>query len=105
MQYTSSSFANTLVALFRWLLRPQIHQTPPKDLFPGPSCFESHVPEIVLDGGLNPLWRRLKAQLASARWVQQGRVQRYLLYILLALFALLLSLVPVAELAKRLLGH
>lgn len=105
MQYTSSSFASVLVELFRWVLRPQIRHTPPSGLFQSHSAFESHVPEVVLDGWLNPMWRRIKSQLASARVLQQGRVQRYVLYILLALFALLLSLVPFVALAKKLLGR
>ena len=67
MQYTSSSFADMLVGLFRWVLRPQIHLAPPVGLFPGQSTLQSHVPEIVLDGWLNPFWRRLKTRLASAR--------------------------------------
>jgi hydrogenase-4 component B len=105
MQYTSSSFASPLVGLFRWLLRPRIHYTPPSGLFPTRSAFESHVPDIVLDGWLKPVWRRIKLHLASARVLQQGNVQRYLLYVLLAIFALLLSLVPVVELARKLLGR
>jgi hydrogenase-4 component B len=105
MQYSSSSFAGPLVGMFRWLLRPRIHYTPPLGLFPTRSVFESHVPEIVLDGWLKPLWRRIKLHLASARVLQQGNVQRYLLYVLLAIFALLLSLVPGVELARRLLGR
>jgi hydrogenase-4 component B len=105
MQYTSSSFANALVGLFRWVLRPRIHRTPPAGLFPERASFASHVPEIVLDGWLEPLWSGIKSRLASLRVLQQGRVQRYLLYILLALFALLLSLVPLMDLAKKLLGR
>jgi hypothetical protein len=47
----------------------------------------------------------VKSRLASLRVLQQGRVQRYLLYILLALFGLLLSIVPLWDLARRLLGR
>jgi hydrogenase-4 component B len=105
MQYTSSSFASTLVGIFSWVLRPCISCVPPKDVFPGRSEFESHVPDIVLDGFLNPFWSRVKSWLAPARVLQQGRVQRYLFYILLTLFGLLLSMVPLTELARRLLGR
>ena len=105
IQYTASSFASTLVALFAWVLRPLAHRAPPVGVFPGSSRFDSHVPEVVLDGLLNPWWGRFKSSLASARVLQQGSVQRYLLYIMLALFGLLLSLVPVTELVKKLLGR
>jgi NADH:ubiquinone oxidoreductase subunit 5 (subunit L)/multisubunit Na+/H+ antiporter MnhA subunit len=105
MQYTSSSFASTLVGMFRWILRPAIHREVPVGLFPGRASFSSHVSDIVLDGLLNPFWDGLKSRLASARVLQQGRVQRYLLYILLALFGLLMSMVSLTGLARKLLGH
>ena len=63
------------------------------------------MPDVVLDGILTPFWRRVKSRAASVRVLQQGEVQRYVLYILLALFALLLTMVPVMELARRLLGR
>jgi hydrogenase-4 component B len=105
IQYTSSSFASTLVRLFRWVLRPQVHRTQPVGLFPDHAAYESHVPDIILDETLSPFWARVKSRLASARVLQQGPVQRYLLYILLALFGLLLSLVPVTDWAQKLLGR
>jgi hydrogenase-4 component B len=105
IQYTASSFADALVGLFRWALRPAIHHATPSGLFPHSTEFASHVPDAVLDGWLSPLWRRIKARLATARVLQQGRLQWYVLYILLALFALLLSLVPAGELGRRLLGR
>src|SRR5205823_5745605 len=76
MQYTSSSFASALVGLLRWVLRPQMHRRPAAGLFPKHASFESHVPDIVLDGVLVPSWRGIKSKLASLRVLQQGRVQR-----------------------------
>ncbi|MGA2229336.1 MAG: proton-conducting transporter membrane subunit [Tepidisphaeraceae bacterium] len=105
IQYTASSFADTLVGLFRWLLRPTFHRSLPTGVFANETKYESHVPDVVLDGWLHPLWGRVKVRLASARALQQGRLQWYLLYILLALFVLLLSLVPAADLARRVLGR
>jgi hydrogenase-4 component B len=105
VQYTSSSFAQMLVGMFRWVLRPVTHHQPPLGLFPKPSHFESHVPDIILDGTLVPLWSRAKEKISAFKSLQPGRVQQYLLYILIALFVLLLSLVPVIGLVKRLLGH
>jgi hydrogenase-4 component B len=105
MQYTSSSFAAMLVGLFGWLLRPSTRNTLSPALFPRPSVFASHVPDLVLDGWLNPLWKHIKSRLALVRVFHQGSIQGYLLYILLALFALLLSLVPARELVGKVLGR
>lgn len=105
IQYTASSFAAGLVALFGWVLRPHVHYSVERRLFAGRSSFGTHVSDLVLDGWMVPAWSRVKLQLASLRVLQQGRVQRYLLYILLALFGLLLSLVPVMELVKKVLGR
>ncbi|MCI0651106.1 MAG: hydrogenase [Planctomycetes bacterium] len=104
MQYTSSSFAAQLVGLYRWILRPRIQRAPPAGVFPGRSQFASHVPDVVLDGVLSPIWYRFKSRLAVLRVLQHGRVQRYIVYILVALCGLLLSLVPVMDLARKLVG-
>ena len=105
MQYTASSFAQSLVLLFRWVLKPHVHPAQPGGPFPGGSAFQSHVPEPVLDGILMPTWIRLKTILGSARILQQGRVQGYLMYILVILFVLLLSLVPFLDLIRRMLAR
>jgi len=105
MQYTSSSFAGILVGLFSWVLRPRVGILPPAGIFPSNSTFHSDVPDAVLDRMLEPWWGRVKLRLASWRFIQQGPVQRYLLYILLALFGLLLSMVPLTDLLRRLLGR
>jgi hydrogenase-4 component B len=90
MQYTSSSFAELLVGLFGGLLQRERHAPRVTGLFPAPSRFASHVPEIVLDRAVIPLVRRGARALAWFRWVQQGSVQLYLLYVLAALVLSLL---------------
>jgi hydrogenase-4 component B len=90
MQYTSSSFAQMLVALFGWALRPRTHRPAAMDLFPQRTEFHSEVPDTVLDGAVLPGFR-FGAWLSSwLRVFQQGSVQTYLLYIFLALIAMLL---------------
>jgi hydrogenase-4 component B len=105
IQYTASSFADSLVGLMRWVLRPHVHAASPSGLFPKTSEFQSHVPEMVLDGWLDPLWARIKSRLAGLRVLQQGRVQGYVLYILLAVIGLLISLAPLMQWARWLLGR
>jgi hypothetical protein len=102
MQYTSSSFAQWLVDLFAWLLHP-IRKTPSlavgtrgaperpttERLFPAHAAFASEVPDVVLDRAILPALQRLAVTAARAHWLQQGRVQTYLLYIMITLGVLL----------------
>jgi hydrogenase-4 component B len=90
MQYTSSSFAQMLVGLFGWALRPRIGK--PKDLalFPQKTAFHSAVPDTVLDEAVLPVFRFGAWLFSWFRVFQQGSIQTYLLYIFIALIALLL---------------
>jgi hydrogenase-4 component B len=90
MQYTSSSFAQMLVGLFAWALRPRMHETRDLPLFPRPAGFHSDVPEVVLDEVVLPAFHWGSWLLSWFRVFQQGNVQSYLLYIFLALIGLLL---------------
>jgi hydrogenase-4 component B len=90
IQYTSSSFAEMLVALFGWALRPKVRAPEGLPLFPEKSRFQSDVPDVVLDEAILPAFRGLAWLFSLFRWFQQGSVQVYLLYIFAALLALLL---------------
>jgi hydrogenase-4 component B len=89
MQYTSSSFAELLVGMFRWALRPQVHPPRPRGIFPEPSHFASHVPDTVLDGILLPGSRAAGRAFRWLRFLQAGSMHAYLLYILATLVGLL----------------
>jgi hydrogenase-4 component B len=90
MQYTSSSFAQMLVGLFGWALRPRTHKPRNLPLFPENADFHSDVPETVLDEAVLPAFRFAGRLFSWFRVFQQGSIQAYLLYIFLALIALLL---------------
>jgi hydrogenase-4 component B len=90
MQYTASSFAQFLVDLFAWALRPTAHRPQLTALFPATARFVSHVPEVVLDRVILPVSYTLARLVDWVRVVQQGSVQVYLLYILAVLVLLLL---------------
>jgi hydrogenase-4 component B len=90
MQYTSSSFAQMLVDLFARFLRPRIRRPYVIGLFPQPTAFHSDVPDTVLDGIVLPACRSIAWLRSWLRVFQQGSIQTYLLYIFLALIALLL---------------
>jgi hydrogenase-4 component B len=104
MAYTASSFAQILVGLYGWLLRPRSLGAVPSELFPTARSFHTRVPEQVLEGVLAPLWAGFRRTLIPLRAVQQGRVQQYLMYVLLTLCVLLASLYPLDEILLRLLG-
>ena len=90
MQYTSSSFAQMLVRLFGWVLRPRTW--PPKllTLFPQAAAFHSEVPDAILDEAILPAVRFGGWLFSWFRVLQQGSIQTYLLYIFVTLIVLLL---------------
>lgn len=90
MQYTGSSFAAPLVDSFRGLILPS--RTPPRFSGPFPSggTFRIRFPDHFLTGFYSKLvdaclWFGLRI-----KWVQRGRIQLYLLYILLTLILVLI---------------
>jgi hypothetical protein len=90
MQYTSSSFAQLLVGLFAWALRPRVRKPSDLPLFPQKSGFHSDVPETVLDEGVLPAFRCGAWLFSWLRVFQGGSIQAYLLYVFAALIALLI---------------
>jgi hydrogenase-4 component B len=90
MQYTASSFAQMLVGLFAWVLRPQTHRPAEQPLFAGRTRFESHVPDLILDGVLRPVYRFGVWVASFSRRFQSGNIQAYLFYIVVFLMVLLL---------------
>ncbi len=105
MQYTASSFAQMLVGHLRWPLKPKIHEPRIQGLFPPPSRFESHVDDLVLEGQLLPLVRFLQRCLIWFRDLQPGLTQHYVLYILVAVIALLMWNLPIGDLLGRLFSR
>jgi hydrogenase-4 component B len=90
MQYTSSSFAEMLVGLFGFALRPRAHRPGNLPLFPRTAAFHSQVPDTVLDEIVVPTFRFGARLFSMLRIFQQGNIQIYLLYIFAALIVLLL---------------
>ena len=90
MQYTSSSFAQMLMGLFAWVLRPRTQEPKNLPLFPQNAVFHSDVPDTALDEAVLPTFRFGAWLFSWCRVLQQGSIQAYLLYIFIALIALLL---------------
>ena len=99
MQYTSSSFAGWYVRLFGWWLWPSTSGTnlavrlegrpSTGELFPEKASFASHVGDVILDRALVPAFAWVTRLARGARWLQQGKVQTYLVYIFITLVVLL----------------
>jgi hydrogenase-4 component B len=90
MQYTSSSFAQMLVGLFAWALRPRAERPQELGLFPQQVHFHSEVPDPVLDDAVLPACGLGARVLSWARVLHQGSIQTYLVYIFVTLLVLLL---------------
>jgi formate hydrogenlyase subunit 3/multisubunit Na+/H+ antiporter MnhD subunit len=89
MQYTSSSFAQMLVGLFAWALRPKRKEPQIQGIFPVSSQFHSDVPDRVLEEAVWPATQFLVRASSWFRVFQQGSIQAYLLYIFAILIILL----------------
>lgn len=81
IQYTGSSFGQTLVDLFGWALWPRRWAPRIQGTIPLPSWFASTVPDTVLDRLVLPVFRLGNRLLPVVRLTQQGRINVYLLYI------------------------
>ena len=89
MQYSSSSFAEILVKLFAPLLRTRAHLPALRELFPRGGSFASHVPEVVLELVMIPLFQAADQRFSAIRRLQQGQLHLYILYVFVTLLLLL----------------
>jgi hydrogenase-4 component B len=98
MQYTAGSFASIITSWFAWILRPQRHSHPPQGPFPAHASLEEHTPETVLEGVVEPAGSVVMRVSTAVRRLQHGRLQAYILYLLIGLAALaLLALIGGAK--------
>jgi hydrogenase-4 component B len=113
MQYTAGSFASTITEWFAWILRPQRYGDAPGtagvppavselraggprsqdepvtgEIFPPRSRVEQHTPETVLEHVIEPAGVLVMKLSLAARRLQHGRLQSYLIYLVLGIVAL-----------------
>lgn len=100
MQYSASSFAQILVGIFAWVLHPAERRPRVVRLFPRRRRYRSHVHDVVLDEWVAPAVDWIARHLMRLRVLQTGRIQVYILYVLIAVVALILSIVPVLDLLR-----
>ncbi len=84
MQYTASSFAAPLVSAYHAISGVRVRRSP--------ASFHSHPIDLVLAGGVLPLWHGLQWAAERLRPIQQGRLGLYLLYVVATVVLLLLVL-------------
>jgi formate hydrogenlyase subunit 3/multisubunit Na+/H+ antiporter MnhD subunit len=89
MQYSSSSFGALLVNMFKTVLMPEVHKKEVTGNFPGPSSFQSHVPETVLERGYLPLLDYLYLKSSPIRHLQHGKLHIYIFYTFITLVVLM----------------
>ncbi len=115
MQYTAGSFAGIITEWFAWILRPERHVerpvrsgapleviNPPSastpdverdarvEPFPSRASFIEHTPETVLERVIEPFARGILGVSTVVRRLQHGRLQFYILYLIIGLAALAL---------------
>ena len=90
MQYTASSFAQPITKLFAHGLQGQTHFEPPEGYFPKNTGFSTHYPDAFIAKLYRPLFLATDWAMSKLRWLQQGRIQLYVLYIGITLLALLI---------------
>ena len=90
MQYTASSFARPLVLLFRLFLQPRDEIHPPNGLFPKHAALHTHAPDPFRRYVYEPLFLGVAWLASKLRWLQEGRIQIYVLYIALTILVLLI---------------
>ncbi len=88
MQYTASSFAQPLTDLFRIFLHTRQKAQKPKGLFPSSASFSSETPDVFQKGVYEPAFSLIARLMSGLQWLQQGRVQLYILYIVVTLFGI-----------------
>jgi len=90
MQYTSTSFADPVLAPFSSALRIRNAGGLPDGIFPAEAHYEKHVGDMAGERVLLPAWRRFLRTAHRLKVIQHGRMQLYLVYILATLVALVL---------------
>ena len=89
MQYTASSFAQPIMDFFNVFHSGQKRLKPPHGYFPATAFFETEARDTSQERVYRPAFETVERILSKLRVIQQGRMQLYVLYIVLTLMALL----------------
>ena len=89
MQYTASSFGQPILRIVRHVMMAQRRFTPPRGFFPSQSAFASETLDVYEERLYRPLFAKLEQLLGRVQWMQHGKLNYYILSIVLALLVLL----------------
>jgi len=89
MQYTSSSFAQPIIDLFNVFQSGRKRFKAPKGYFPTTASFKTETLDTSREHVYRPIFEGVEGMLAKVKVMQHGRIQLYVLYIVLTLAVLL----------------
>jgi len=89
LQYTGSSFTEPLSTLFGSVLQILPQGDKPGGLFAGPANYASRFSDLCMQRIYQPLGTGTLWVVSRLRWLQQGHVNLYVLYIAVTMLALL----------------
>jgi formate hydrogenlyase subunit 3/multisubunit Na+/H+ antiporter MnhD subunit len=89
MQYTASSFAQPILRIVRHVMMAHRRFTPPRGFFPAQSAFASETPDVYEEHLYRPLFKKAESLLGRVQWMQHGKLNYYIMAIVLALLVLL----------------
>jgi NADH:ubiquinone oxidoreductase subunit 5 (subunit L)/multisubunit Na+/H+ antiporter MnhA subunit len=89
MQYTSSSFAQPVMHIFHKILRTRVQLHAAEGYFPRQASLHSDTPDVFTNRLYQPMAIWIEGVSSRLRWLQQGRIHIYLLYIFVTLIVLL----------------
>ncbi|RPI21593.1 MAG: hypothetical protein EHM61_24365 [Acidobacteria bacterium] len=89
MQYSASSFAQPITEAFKGVLGTRTQIVLPPVPFPDGASFSSETPDPWLERFYKPGFSGIAVLASKLRWLQHGNIHLYVLYIALALLAML----------------
>ncbi len=89
MQYTASSFSDPLTRFFGPLLGIRRKFAGPRGFFPDRASHSTETPDMSRERIYKPAFIAIERAMAKFQWIQHGRLNLYILYIVLTLLALL----------------
>jgi hydrogenase-4 component B len=89
MQYSASSFAQPITALFHRVLGTRQRVRRPDGILPEGASLSTETPDLCHGNLYHPAFLKVNWGLSKLRWLQRGQVQLYVLYIAVTLIVLL----------------
>ncbi len=90
MQYTGSSFVQPITDFFNFILRAGKKTELSSDIFPKKISLRFESQDIFMRYIYEPLSEKIYSLIMKLRWIQHGRLQVYILYIVATLLVLII---------------